>query len=594
MGRFLGARTPKFNGREQVQHSTRLKLLCTLCIAVSLLVKWQMGGRELLAASPEGRLVWLPFKSPAEVQAWVDQGFDVWHVEDQRALVRLSPAQFSRLQEQQVSYAPAPNFGTPAFPACYRRYPDMLVFFREMQARYPNLFRLYDVGDSWETTQGEADRDIYVARLTNVQTPGDKPRLFLAAAHHAREIVTTEVALMFIEDLLANYDRDPQIRWLLDKREIWVMPMVNPDGRARAANLENWRKNTNQDQPCANGQPPNSDGVDLNRNYGYQWGLDIGSSSNPCNLTYRGSAPFSEPETRAVRDLMTQQRFDIFISLHAYGNTIMYPWGYTYHPAPDTENLHRVANRMAQEAGYSPMQSFGIGYLSSGDATDWAYGELGIPSFTFELGGIEDGAFWPSCAKRRAIYDEVRDSLVYAAVVADDPYQRANGPDIRQLAWRMEADEGMAVNAQASDMWNGGDVIEQMELFFDELGEPGQGVQATPADMAFNSAREWGVFRFAPAEVPADASLMYVRARDSQGYWGPPKIVALRWPPTDRVDPTLTPVPPTATPVPPTATPVPPTATPTPTPTLIPPTPIPEPPQHSDHVVYLPFLSVRR
>lgn len=565
-----------------MRHSSRPAFLCLICIGAILFLAPTVFNRTTNAAPPEQRLVWLHAKTPEQIQQWVDNGLDVWQVEGERVLAQVTQEQVAGLE-----FDLGPNLDTPGFPACYRTYSDLIVFFHEMQARYPHLFRLYDAGDSWETEQGLVNRNIYVVRLTNHDIRTAKPKLFLTAEHHAREIITPEIALMFIEDLLQNYDQDPQIRWLLDNREVWVMPMANPDGHARVAELANWRKNTDRPQLCPNGQPPNSYGVDLNRNYGYQWGLNIGSSPDPCNLTYRGSEPFSEPETRAVRDLVRQQHFDMLLSLHAYGDEILYPWGYTSQPAPDAENLHRIAYRMAQEAGYEAMQSFSIGYMSSGDTTDWAYGELGIPAFTFEVGGMEDGFFWPACAKRQELYTEIRNTLVYAATITDDPYERANGPDIRQFA--LELDTQMVINVLADDMWNGGDAIAQIELFFDTLGEPGTGIPAVPTDGEFNTVRERGIFRLDSSDVPPDTALVFLRAQDVKGHWGPPRVAALRWPPDERPTPTPTttmPAPvmtPTSTPTLPSLelTPIPPRTTPipfsSPTPPLPSPTAVPPP-----------------
>ncbi|MFQ5856417.1 MAG: M14 family metallopeptidase [Anaerolineae bacterium] len=566
-------------------------LFCIVCFGVILSLTPTFYGGTSNAASPEQRLVWLRAKTSQQVQQWVDGGLDVWQVEGDRVLAQVSQNQLGRLKAHAVDFQPAPLWGTPAFPACYRKYSDLVVFFHQMQADYPNLFRLFDVGDSWETAHGLANRNIYAARLTNHNIRTEKPKLFVTAEHHAREIITSEAALMFIEDLLLKYAQDPQIRWLLDNREIWVMPMTNPDGHERAVQLADWRKNTNRPELCPNGQPPFSYGVDLNRNYGYQWGLDIGSSSEPCNLTYRGSAPFSEPETQAIRDVVQQERFDLLLSLHAYGDAILYPWGYTDQPAPDAENLRRIADRLAQASGYEAMQSWGIGYLSSGDTTDWTYGELGIPSFTVEIGGIEDGAFWPDCTKRQELFDEVRDALVYAAMIADAPYERANGPDVRQLTWG--TGEEIILRAQADDTWNGGEGIAQIELFFDTLGEPGTGIQAVPADGEFNAAREWGLFQLEPSDVPPGATLMILCARDARGHWGPPKVAAVPWSaqPTPTITPTATLPPhgPTPTPTPPTMTPP---ATPTATP--VPPSPTPTPtkqtPWRPTNFVYFPLI----
>lgn len=567
-------------------------LLCVICVGFASFVASVLVSETSDAAPADQQLVWLRAKTSEQVQRWVDTGLDVWEVDGDRVLAQVTQVQLADLTTQVASFEPAPQWGMPAFPACYRTYSDLAVFFHTMQGQYPNLFQLYDIGDSWETIRGTAERDIYVVRLSNHDIRANKPKLLILAEHHAREIITVEVGLMFIEDLLLNYDRDPQIRWLLDNREVWILPMTNPDGYERVAQLADWRKNTDRPQMCPGGQAPNSYGVDLNRNYGFQWGLDVGSSPEPCNLTYRGSAPFSEPETQAVRDLVEQERFDLLLSLHAYGNSILYPWGHTYEPAPDAEDLHQIAYRMAQESGYEAMQTWGIGYLGSGDTTDWAYGQLGIPSFTFEIGGLEDGGFWPECSKRQDLYDEVRGALLYAARITDDPYERSKGPDVRRFA--LEAGQELIINAQADDRWNGDDAISQIELFFDRLGEPGTGIQGVPADGEFNSSREWGVFRLELSAVPPGLDQVFLRARDSKGHWGPPLIATVSWPAIDAPTATPTATPPSHGPTPiPSPTSRPPGLTPI-APTMVPATPTPpakQVPVQPRQVVFLPFVS---
>ena len=177
---------------------------------------------------------------------------------------------------------------------------------------------------------------------------------------------------------------------------------------------------------------------------------------------------------------------------------------------------------------------------------------------------------------------------MYAALISDRPYERANGPDIRQLAW--DLDDDISINVQASDMANGGDAIDEVELFFDQLGEPGTGIEVMPADGEFNSTREWAVVRMNRYEVPDTANFIVVRAKDVRGNWGPPKVAALTWPPnivpTVSPTPTMPPPEPTATPspIPPTVTPQLPTATPTPPPAeLLPP--------NLQIRVHLPFVS---
>ncbi|MFQ5341803.1 MAG: M14 family metallopeptidase [Anaerolineae bacterium] len=494
-----------------------------------LLLATLLSPASLHAAAPDDQLVRLHFKDQSQLQTWIDSGLDVWQVDGNTALVAVARNQWRVLEAEGIAPTPVTELAWVSFPAGYRTYDDMATFFHERQARYPSLFQLVDVGDSWEKQTGLANRDLYVVRLTSPQRPENKPKLFLVAEHHAREIMTPEIAMDFIDELLEGYGQDPTATWLLDHREVWVMPMANPDGHARAAQMENWRKNANRTDACNQGAPPNSYGVDLSRNYDYEWGLPTGSSTEPCNLTYRGQAPFSEPEIQAVRDLVREQRFDILVSLHSYGDLILYPWAYTWHPAPDAASLSALANRMAAGSGYTAMPATGIGYLTSGDEIDWSYGELGIPSFTIEIGGMEDGFFWPPYDLKDQLYQELRPALIYAALAADRPYQVAGGPEARRIAIDVDQPQ-ITVRALISDRWSGGDRIASAELFLETLGTPGTGVPLSPVDGRYNYQSEWAIaslddsafLRYAGRRVP-----LIVVAEDDSGKRGVPTVAWL-------------------------------------------------------------------
>lgn len=135
-------------------------------------------------------------------------------------------------------------------------------------------------------------------------------------------------------------------------------------------------------------------GVDGNRNYGYKWGV-IGVSSNPCDPeTYAGPKPFSEVETRMVKRIMMDNadRIKLYISLHAYGQYLVYPWGYTGNILPnDWKRLDSLARKVSvavQKAGGEAftVMSAGQWYPAAGGSDDFAFGAVGIPySYTMEL-----------------------------------------------------------------------------------------------------------------------------------------------------------------------------------------------------------------
>jgi len=202
-------------------------------------------------------------------------------------------------------------------------------------------------------------------------------------AHHAREWISVDVPLLIAKYLIEKYGVDSTITHLIDQAVIWVIPMVNPDGHQYSVLMDRlWRKNRRN-----NGD--GSFGVDLNRNYGYQWG-GPGSSGDTFSEIYRGPSPFSEPETQAVRTFLEHQSPQALISYHSYSQLVLYPWGYTSQPAPDKALLDSLAVSLAYQIQsvhgkkYTPGQSSTL-YLASGDTTDWLYALFGVPAFTIEL-----------------------------------------------------------------------------------------------------------------------------------------------------------------------------------------------------------------
>jgi carboxypeptidase T len=183
-------------------------------------------------------------------------------------------------------------------------------------------------------------------------------------------------------------NEQPVADWL-GRGEIWVVPMMNPDGHEFSrTEFRLWRKNRRQNFD-------GSFGVDPNRNYGYMWGtLNVSTSSHvPNDPTYVGPRAFSEPETRAVRDLIGRELVSAVLTYHSYSQLILYPWGYTNSAITDPEDrneITRLAERMQALIGdvhgqtYIAQQSSQL-YPTAGDTTDWTYGAYDLPSLTIEL-----------------------------------------------------------------------------------------------------------------------------------------------------------------------------------------------------------------
>ncbi len=326
--------------------------------------------------------------------------------------------------------------GIPSFP-CYRTVEETLAAGAALAATYPSLATFTDIGDSWDKTQdASSGYDLMVLRITNSAVSGDKPKLWVEGAIHARELATAELVTRFAEHLLAGYDADPDITWLLDFHEIHLLLQTNPDGRKRAEAGLYWRKNTNRDT-CT---WPDSYGVDLNRNFGFAWGCCGGSSDEGCEGTYRGTAASSEPEVEAVQsylrtllhdrrpdDLVTPAPDDtmgIFLDIHAYGSVILSPWGFTPTPPPNGTQLLRLGRKLGYFNGYRAQ--LGSSYPVDGATKDFAYGELGVPGYTIELGA----AFFEGCDAFTSIADANIEVLLYAAKAARAPYTIPAGPDV--------------------------------------------------------------------------------------------------------------------------------------------------------------------
>lgn len=236
------------------------------------------------------------------------------------------------------------------------------------------------IGQSWE------GRDIRAVKLRGTGgTKSVRPAVVLNGTVHAREWISPMTNMYGLEQLADGYGSDPMITSLLDEVDVYVLPVMNPDGYEYSRTTDRfWRKNR---RPVGGGQV----GVDLNRNFSFGYGLDSGSSSSPWSDVYRGPSAFSEPETQAYRDFfLDHQNIVSHIDFHAYSQLILQPWGYRVGAPPDAEVLNRIAVEMSNTIEgvhgkfYNPIPA-NLLYLASGISTDWTYGDQGAYAFTVEL-----------------------------------------------------------------------------------------------------------------------------------------------------------------------------------------------------------------
>lgn len=301
----------------------------------------------------------------------------------------------------------------------FHDYAETLAELQLAEAFYPALAKLVDIGDSWEKTQGLADRDIWAIKISdNVQEEENEAEALIIGNHHAREIITPEIVLDFMNYLLQNYGSESYVTHLVNHRQIWLIPTLNPDGLDYVHQQDLWwRKNRRRN---AGG----SFGVDLNRNYEFKWGYDnIGSSSNGNSGTYRGTAPFSEPETAALRDFVNAHRFRASLSYHSYGNLLIYPWGYIPQHTPDHASFVALADSMVAYHGYhAGLGVETVGYSVNGEADDWFYGEQTTKNKIFSMTPEVGNAFHPDTAEIAQLILENRGpNLFLTYAVGEEP-----------------------------------------------------------------------------------------------------------------------------------------------------------------------------
>ncbi|HLF64557.1 MAG TPA: M14 family zinc carboxypeptidase [Saprospiraceae bacterium] len=298
-------------------------------------------------------------------------------------------------QEYEYSYPVPENFDLGSMGG-YLTYSEILDALDLMQLTYPELINTRQRTGIEVTHQG---RPIFWVRISDHATTDEpEPEVLYTALHHAREPMSMMQMVYYMWYLLEGYGKDPEATYLLNNTELYFIPCLNPDGYLFNQIIEPdgggyWRKNM-RDNDNDGEFDENEDGVDINRNYGYEWGADDkGSSGNPSSQIYRGPSPFSEPETRAVKEFVQQRDLFTALNYHAYGNFFIYPWGYTEELNPDLLLFENYGELFALDNGFSQGTSYEtVGYPTNGCSDDWMYAEHGIYAMTPELGD----EFWPA------------------------------------------------------------------------------------------------------------------------------------------------------------------------------------------------------
>lgn len=286
-----------------------------------------------------------------------------------------------------------------------------------LKTQYPTLITSkFSIGQSLE------GNDLWAVKVSdNPDVDEDEPELLYISLIHVREPAGGAALLFFMEYMLDLYGVDPEITYLVDNRELFFVPVQNPDGYLWNEFTDPgggglWRKNRRLN-------PDLSYGVDLNRNYGYLWGYDnAGSSPNFTNETFRGTAPFSEPETQAYRDFVMSRNFVIIHNFHTYSNLELWTPGYDREFTMFEDFFKNVGDSLTQFNGYTPEVGWRL-YPTNGAADDWCWGDTilkpRIISFTCEIGAT---GFWPSPAEIPGLVSENVWPNLFLARIAENPY----------------------------------------------------------------------------------------------------------------------------------------------------------------------------
>jgi len=360
-------------------------------------------------------------KNPQTIEKLKKMNLDFLMEKDGKIYIVTSISDLLKLSQEDIPYSietsKFPPFRTNAASIqggingsfhSYQETEQELAFIEET---YPNIAKVHVIGTSLEA------RNISAIKISDqVGLEENEGEILFLGCHHAREWISVEVPLMLAKLLTDHYNTNPDIKALVDNSEIWIVPIVNPDGLEYSIYVYRyWRKNRRD-----NGD--GTYGVDLNRNYAFKWGFDNqGSSPDSISQVFRGQSPFSEPETQAIRELVAKHDFKALVSYHNFSQVILYPWGYKTGPSQIDDLLNKLSQTMSEriQAVHARIYDYGRAsstlYLTNGDTTDWALGVYAIPSFTIELPPIDmlQGGFFNSEGDIQSIFAENLPAATY-------------------------------------------------------------------------------------------------------------------------------------------------------------------------------------
>jgi carboxypeptidase T len=416
----------------------RLRSTLTAVVVTAVMIAAAPGTASGAAADPSGSASYQVIGPDTfdDVNAVARTGAAVDGVEHGRVTITATAAEVKRIRQLgfQVELVPQPSGGgvtAQAFPPAdsgYHDYAEMTADLNALVAAHPTIAQKSSIGLSYE------GRDMPVVKISdNVATDENEPEVLFDAHQHAREHLTVEMALYIMHLLVDNYGTDSRITNLVNSREFWIVPDMNPDGGEydiATGSYRSWRKNR---QPNAGSS---NVGTDLNRNWSYQWGCCGGSSGTTSSETYRGPSGFSAPETQRLRDFVNSrvvggvQQIKANIDWHTYSQLVLWPYGYTTtdttgNLGADARSAFASLGTAIAPSGYTPEQASDL-YIADGTITDWMWATHGIFSYTIEMypgANGTGGGFYPPDEQIVTQTTRLRESVLLFSEYADCVYR---------------------------------------------------------------------------------------------------------------------------------------------------------------------------
>ncbi|KAL9959383.1 hypothetical protein ACROYT_G032705 [Oculina patagonica] len=271
------------------------------------------------------------------------------------------------------------------FNGKYHLYSQIVHEMKRLAGLNESLAKVFSLGKTYE------NRTMYAIKISSNISTSVKSVMFINCGIHAREWISISSCVYVARELVMKYPTDATVKHLVDKLEWIIVPVLNIDGYIYTHTTDRlWRKNRRPDSNSTDGCV----GTDLNRNFNFRWATVGAHYGQPCSDIYPGERPFSEPEVLHLAKYMysIRRRIKGYVDFHSYGQLWMSPWGFTRYFPPTYSKHWAAMTRIVRAIYYTNGTIFRYGpaaiaiYKTSGDATDWVYGVLGVThSYGVEL-----------------------------------------------------------------------------------------------------------------------------------------------------------------------------------------------------------------